>query len=115
MLRTSLIWSPKNLLSLVNMAEDAEVVVDGGDREDKKVKKLLRSKNLNRAGYLTPKARLAFTQLKKAFTMAPILQHFDLECHIRIETNASGYTIGEVLSQLTLDNSCRWHLVAYFF
>ena len=54
-------------------------------------------------GYLTPKAREAFTQLRQAFTEAPILRHFDLKCHIRIETNASGYAIGGVLSQLNFD------------
>ena len=31
-------------------------------------------------------------------TEAPILWHFDLECHIRIETNASRYAISEVFS-----------------
>ena len=49
---------------LLSMAEDAEVgSVGGGDHKDKMVEKSpLTSKNLNRAiGYLTPKARLAFT------------------------------------------------------
>ena len=48
--------------------------------------------------FLTPKARAAFNRLRLAFTKAPILQHFDLECHIRIKTNASGYAISGVLS-----------------
>lgn len=52
------------------------------------------------AGFLTFEASLAFIQLKKPFTKAPILYHFDPECHIRIETDASGYTISRVLSQL---------------
>ena len=56
--------------------------------------------NVSATKYLTPKAREAFTQLKQAFTKTPILQHFDSECHIRIETNASSYAIGRVLSQL---------------
>ena len=45
------------------------------DYKDETVKRLaLKSKNLNRtAGYLTPKAGLAFTQLRKAFIKAPIL------------------------------------------
>ena len=51
--------------------------------------------------FLTPDARTAFNRLRLAFTKAPILRHFDLECHIRIETNALGYAIGGVLSQLT--------------
>ena len=50
--------------------------------------------------FLTPNARTAFNRLRLAFTEAPILRHFDPECHIRIETDASGYAIGGVLSQL---------------
>ena len=83
------------------MAEDAEVSsVGGGNCEDKMVKKLpLTSKNSNGAmGYLTPSAKRAFTQLRQAFTKAPILQHFDQNCHMRIETDLSGYAIGRILS-----------------
>ena len=115
MLRTSPTQSAKNLSLLVDVAKNVEVGVDGGNCEDETVKKSPHSKNLNRAGYLTTKARLAFIQLRKLFTKALILQHFDLECHIWIKTNASGYTIGGVLSQLTLNNLGQWHLVAYFF
>ena len=50
--------------------------------------------------FLTPEARSAFNRLRLAFTEAPIFQYFDSECHIRIETDGSGYAIGEVLSQL---------------
>ena len=64
--------------------------------------------------FLTSKAREAFDHLKQAFTKAPILHHFDLERYNRIETNASSYTIGGVLSQLALDNSGQWHSIAYF-
>ena len=39
-------------------------------------------------GFFTPKTRPAFTQLRQVFVKAPILHHFDLESHIRIETNA---------------------------
>ena len=73
--------------------------------------------------FLTSDAREAFNCLKQAFTKALILRHFDLECHIWIETDASGYTIGEVLSQLTsnqvisdgtIGSNVDWHPVAYF-
>ena len=67
----------------------------------------------NVSNYLTPDAKKAFDQLRQAFTEAPILQHFDPERYIRVETDASGYAIGGVLSQLTNDLG-RWHLVAYF-
>ena len=99
------------------MTEDTKVVnVGGGNCKDETVKKTsLTSKNLNEAtGYLTFKARLAFTQLKKAFTKASILQHFDSEYHIRIKTDVSDYAIGGVLSQLTLENLGQWHLVVFY-
>ena len=54
--------------------------------------------------FLTPAAREVFNQLRQAFTKALILQHFDPECHIQIETNASDYAIGGVLSQLSSDH-----------
>ncbi len=74
--------------------------------------------------FLTSEARVAFIQLMKAFTEAPILWHFDLECHIRIETDASGYSISRLLSQLTSQVTSssgdlvkseigEWHPVAY--
>ena len=114
MLRTT--RSAENSPSL--MAEDAEVdsIGGGGDREDETVERSpLTSKNSNGAtGYLTPDAKQAFTQLRQAFTEAPIPRHFDPECHIRIETDASGYAIGGVLSQLTLDNLGRWHPIAFY-
>ncbi len=64
--------------------------------------------------FLTANTRKAFTKLKQAFVEALILNHFDSERHIQIETDTSGYVIGGILSQLTLDNSGRWHLVAFF-
>ncbi len=81
--------------------------------------------------FLTLKAKQAFIYLRKAFTKALILRHFDPECHIRIETDALGFIIGGVLSQMTSDqysfdhvtyedpNSSKskigqWHSVAFF-
>ena len=74
--------------------------------------------------FLTPKARSTFNRLRLTFTEAPILWHFDPECHIRIETDASGYAIVGVLSQLasgtspdrvvTKTNLGQWHPVAFF-
>ena len=55
-----------------------------------------------------------FNHLRHAFTQAPIVQHFDLERHIRIKTDASAYAIGRVLSQLTLDDLGQWHPVAHY-
>ena len=82
--------------------------------------------NAKEAGpsFLTPEARSAFNRLRLAFTEALILWHFDPECHIRIETDASGYAIGGVLSQLASGTSPdgvvtktdlgQWHPVAFF-
>ena len=85
----------------MDVTEVDEVCVDGGDDCEDETVKRSPSKNLNGAtGYLTPNARQAFIQLRQAFTKAPILRYFDPECHIWIETDASGYAIGGVLSQL---------------
>ena len=46
--------------------------------------------------------------------MALILNHFDLEHYILIETDTSGYTISKILSQRILDDLSQWHLVAFF-
>ena len=67
----------------------------------------------NVSNYLTPDTKRSFDQLRQAFTEAPILQHFNPERYIRVETDASGYAIGGVLSQLTNDSG-QWHPVAYF-
>ena len=53
--------------------------------------------------FLTPDTRRAFIQLRQAFTKAPIFRNFNRERHIRIETNASGYAIDDVFSQITLE------------
>ena len=98
--------------------------VDGGevrdDEVEKKVQKLFKFKNLSkskkmvRSDFFTLGAKLAFTKLRQVFVKAPILYQFDPECHIQIKTDASGYTIGGVLSQLTWDNLGRWHPVTFF-
>ena len=78
---------------------DDKVIRGGNDRNLFKSKK---SKNaysgiqtrLGATGELTfliSDTRKVFNQLKQAFIKAPIYRHFDPECHIRIETNASGY------------------------
>ena len=74
--------------------------------------------------FLTPDAKTTFNHLRLAFTKAPILQYFDLKCHIWIEIDALGYAIGGVLSQLTSGtnpdgivtktNLGQWHPVVFF-
>ena len=109
-----------------------------------KLKKLFKSRNSTKSGknlsksgnspnfgaievgpsFLTPDAREAFNRLRLAFIEAPILWHFDPECHIWIETDALGYAIGGMLSQLASGTSpdgvvtkadlSQWHPVAFF-
>ena len=98
-----------------------------------KSKILVKSKNHNfpksktkktKTGFFILKARLTFTQLRQAFVEASILHHFNLESHIWIEIDESGYAIGGVLSQLssgtrpdgvvTKADLSQWHPVAFF-
>ena len=53
--------------------------------------------------FLTPNTRQAFTQLRQVFREARILQHFDSERNIRIETDISSYALGDIFSQMTLE------------
>ena len=90
------------------------VEVDGGEvKVGEKSRNLSKSKQTE-SGFLTSGARRAFTKLRQAFIKAPILYHFDPERHIRVETDILSYAIGGVLSQLTSDDSGRWHPVAFF-
>jgi len=56
-------------------------------------------------------AEQAFQELKKRFTTALVLAQFDLEKLVLIETDASDFAIGAVLSQR--DNENRLHPVAF--
>ena len=42
----------------------------------------------------------AFEDLKKYFTTAPVLAHYDLKLEIWVETNASNFVVAKVLSQM---------------
>ena len=97
--------------------DDIEVEVDKIKKKSQKTSKsksLFKSKKTIISNIFTPGAKLAFTELRQAFLKAPILYHFDLEYHIQIETDVSGYAIGGVLSQLTSDDLKQWHSVAFF-
>ena len=81
-----------------------DVKVDGSEVEvGEKSRNLSKSKKTE-SDFLTSRARKAFTKLRQAFIKASILHHFDKERHIWVETDASGYVIGRVLSQLTSDD-----------
>ena len=45
------------------------------------------------------KPNKVFQEIKRAFTDAPILQHFNPEKHITVQTDASGFAIAGILNQ----------------
>ena len=65
---------------------------------------------------LTKEVRTTFKELKVAFTTAPVLQHYNTNLPVRLETDASGFTILGILSQQNNEESpekCHWHPVAF--
>lgn len=67
---------------------------------DKRIANLLNNmkKMSSGADFVISKARLTFTYLKKAFTKALILYHFNPERHIQIKTDTSSYAISGILN-----------------
>ena len=64
---------------------------------------------------LTLGAIAAFKTLKEYFLRAPMLRHFDPALRIRVETDASQFAIGGILSQLFGTGSeARWHPIAFY-
>lgn len=83
----------------------------------KKVKSLSKTKNIEKLSkskksdftkaksngifatdFLISKAKIVFISLKKFFTKAPILCHFNPKYHNLIETDVLGYEIGKIFS-----------------
>ena len=65
----------------------------------------------------TKKAREVFQKLKEVFKKEPLLQHFNPSKPIRLETDASIFVAGAVLSQPWDDNDGngkQWHPVAFW-
>jgi len=58
-----------------------------------------RSQPITQKWEWTREAELAFRKLKRAFTEAPILQHFDPAKPIILQTDASGFAIAGILNQ----------------
>jgi len=59
----------------------------------------------------TPSCQDAFEKLKEMFTTGPILTHFDDTRPTKLETDASDFPLGAVLSQVCEDE--KWHPVAF--
>ncbi len=102
-----------------NQDTPSRVSSGGVDRDIKNLSSIVKSAKSKKPNFakansgtdfLTPGAKETFIHLRKAFTNAPILSYFDPECHIRIETDALGYTISGVLSQMTLDQHSSDHV-----
>ncbi len=55
--------------------------------------------------FFTSKTRQTFTKLRQIFVKILIYNHFDPKRHMQIETDASGYTISSILSELVLNDS----------
>ena len=59
----------------------------------------------------TPACNAGFEHQKERFTTGPLLTHFDETRLTKMETDASDFALGAILSQLSDDN--RWHPVAF--
>ena len=71
----------------------------------------------SKAFELTKEVRTTFEELKVAFTTMPVLQHYNTNLPVRLETDASGFTISRILSQQNNKESpekCHWHPVAFW-
>ena len=64
---------------------------------------------------LSKTALEAFKALKEAFTSAPLLRYFDENKPMRVETDASAFVIGGILTQqFEIDSHLHWLPVAYY-
>ena len=64
---------------------------------------------------LSETALEAFKALKEAFTSAPLLRYFNENKPMRVETDASAFAIGGILTQqFKIDGHLHWLPVAYY-
>ena len=96
---------PKIGRSKSQKTSKSQKLFKSGKSKSEKSKKPSKSGNLpnfnakdSGPSFLIPKVRSAFNCLRLAFTEVPIIWHFDMECHIQIETHALGYAINNVLN-----------------
>ena len=71
----------------------------------------------SKAFELTKEVRTTFEELKVAFTTAPVLQHYNTNLPVRLETDASGFAILGILSQQNNEESpekCHWHPMTFW-
>ena len=73
--------------------------------------------HFSKAFKLTKEVRATFKELKVAFTTAPVLQHYNANLPVRLETDTSSFAILGILSQQNNEESlekCHWHPVAFW-
>ena len=68
---------------------------------------------------MTNEARESFNHLKKTFTKAPMLTHYNPEAPIKVETDALGFALSGILSQpvvedVAIQSQKHWHPVAFW-
>lgn len=73
------------------------------------------TKPSSRAGFSSPKTRLAFLELRQALIKVLILHYFNLKYYDWVETDVLGNAISKVLSLQMLDNLNQWYQVAFSF
>ena len=82
-------WDEKKL---VQKSRKSQQISKSKKSIQAKKSEAFRAKNISSLSrsFLTYKAKKVFTKLRQTFIEAPILNYFDLEHHIKIETDASG-------------------------
>lgn len=100
MIKTTLV-----VISSINFGKSRKTgnnkIDDSNETDSRKVEKNLSKASSSGTCFITSEVRIVFTYLRKVFTKASILHHFHPKCHIQIEINESGFTIGDTLSQMT--------------
>ena len=107
-------WPPlttiKELQKFLGFANFYRRFISGYSRIARPLTDLLKGKVWS--GDFPPPARAAFEALKAAFTTAPVLNYFDPTRRTVVETDASDWASGGVLSQY--DDDAVLHPVAFF-
>ncbi|MBW0474457.1 hypothetical protein O181_014172 [Austropuccinia psidii MF-1] len=92
---------PRNLKALQSFLGFANFYCRFIKNYSKKISSLTSFLKKNSCFPLNEEALRQFHQLKEAFTIAPILSHFDPSLPTIVETDASDYALGAVLSQIS--------------
>jgi len=86
-------------------------LLKGGNAKNK-ARRLAKLAKVEGEEFLTQEARESFFKLKKAFAEMVLLHHFDPARRTRLETDASGFAISGILSQLAENGN--WVPIAFY-